>query len=76
MSRNTSVEREYLRLAEKTGIADAHIERGNPHARLVGKIGPAEIRVVISLSRGAFSTARQKAMVVTNFRRAVREVLP
>lgn len=74
MSKAKSAEREYIRIATAEGIESPRIERGNPHARLIGTVRGQEVRFVVSLSRGAFSSSRQQAMTICNFRRAVRAV--
>lgn len=68
-----SAEREYIRIAEACGIERPRIEWGQPHSRLLGHVGDKSVCLVVSLSKGAFATKRQKAMCKTNFRRAVRE---
>ena len=69
-----SAEREYIRMAEREGISSPRIEFGQPHGRLIGTVDGTPVVLVVSLSKGAMSTRRQKMMAQTNFRRAVREV--
>lgn len=70
-----AAEREYIRIAEREGIENPRIEWGQPHGRLIGTVAGMPVALVISLSKGAFKTNRQKMMTQTNFRRAVREAM-